>query len=463
MIALALALQVAVFAAVAAAFFAHRGASAFHPLLYYLIFHLLAFVVRPLLVHLAGFDGQWRYMGFTPSPQVFVLTLAVASVALVCFAAACLAVGAVRPPFVDRPGFADHAWRFDRADRRAFAWVAAVLLPLALYGAVLDLRLFGQHAARPDELGGGPGMLRDAATGFTVFFGTTAYLVKAHNLLAPLSVLCVVAARFRWWAYLPFLLFVGYRLYLGSRWGVVLALLMLLLVHLARARHRWPPLRASLAVLPIVVLFAWVGLDRDALRTLGLEARTHAPVERTYSPQSHLLDTPDFANFDYLAFIVDRVPAHTGTYSHFTQHLELFTRPVPRMLWPDKPVGPPIQLFNLNDHGRFYGRTRSLPGDGWMSLGWPGVVATLGAAGLLLGLMHRWLWRARAGVYTWLAYAAVLPATLQLFRDGALVSLARFSMWMLLPVLACWALSSLFRRAAARGPLADGEPVGAAR
>ena len=457
MIALALALQVAVFAAVAAVFLVHRGASAFHPLLYYLIFHLLAFVVRPLLVHLAGFDGQWRYMGFTPDPDVFVLTLAVASVALVCFAAACLAVGAVRPVFAEGP------WRFDGADRRAFAWVAAMLLPLALYGAVLDLQLFGRHAARPDELGGGPGMLRDAATGFTVFVGTTAYLVKAHNLLAPLSVLCVVAARFRWWAYLPFLLFVGYRLYLGSRWGVVLALLMLLLVHLARGRRRWPPLRASLAVLPIAVLFAWVGLDRDALRTLGLEPRTHAPVARTYSPERHLLDTPDFANFDYLAFIVDRVPGHTGTYSYFTQHLELFTRPVPRVLWPDKPVGPPVQLFNLNDHGRFYGRTRSLPGDGWMSLGWPGVVATLAVAGALLGLAHRWLWRARGRLYVWLAYAAALPATLQLFRDGALVSLARFSLWMLLPVLACWALSSLFRRSAVRTGRRDAAAMGAAR
>ena len=102
MIALGLTLQVAVFCAVAAAFLAHRSASAFHPLLYYLIFHLLAFVVRPLLVHLAGFDGQWRYMGFTPTPEGFVRALAVASVALVCFAAASLTAGTVRP-LVDDP------------------------------------------------------------------------------------------------------------------------------------------------------------------------------------------------------------------------------------------------------------------------------------------------------------------------------------------------------------------------
>jgi len=451
-IALGLSLQVAVFGAVAAAFLAHRSASAFHPLLYYLIFHLLAFVVRPLLVHLAGFDGQWRYMGFAPTPDAFVRTLAVASVALVCFAAASLTAGAVRPAFEDRP------WRFDRSDRRAFAWVAALLLPVALYGAVLDLALFGRHVAGPGDLGGGPGMIRDAATGFTVFFGTTAYLVKAHNLLAPLSVLCVVAARFRWWAYVPFLLFVIYRLYLGSRWAVVLALAMLLLVHLADGRRRWPSLKAGLAVLPVIGLFAWVGLDRDALRTFGVDGRTHAPVERAYGPQRHLLDTPDFANFDFLAFIVDRVPEQTGTYSYFTQHLELVTRPVPRVLWPGKPVGPPVQLFNLNDHGRFYGRTRSLPGDGWMSLGWIGVVATLLAAGASLGLLHRWLWRSGAGVYGWLAYAAVLPATIQLFRDGALVSLARFGMWMLVPVLACWALATVFRRL--RGD-SGREPAGA--
>jgi len=381
-------------------------------------------------------------MSFTPDAEGFVRSLAVASVGLVCFAAASLATGAARPAFAARP------WRFGRADRTAFACVAAVLLPVALYGAVLDLRLFGRYAADPADLAGDPGMLRDAATGFTVFAGTTAYLVKAHNLLAPLSVLCVVAGRFRWWAYTPFVLFLGYRLYLGSRWGVVLALAMLLLVQLARTRRRWPPLKACVAVLPVIGLFAWVGLDRDALRTLGGHPRAHAPLDRVYAPQRHPLDTPDFANFDYLAFIVDRVPARTGRYSHFSQHLELFTRPIPRMLWPGKPVGPPIRPFNLNDHGRFHGRTRSLPGDGWMSLGWPGVVLTLGAAGGLLGLAHRWLWRTRAGIYGWLVYAAGLPATIQLFRDGALVSLARFGMWMLLPVLACWALATLLRRLA---------------
>jgi hypothetical protein len=451
MIALGLSLQVAVFAALAAAFLLHRGASAFHPLLYYLLFHLLAFVVRPLLVQLAGFDGQWRYMGFEPAPDGFVQSLAVASLGLVCFAGACLLAGAARPAFAARP------WRFDRADRRAFAWVGALLLPVALTGAVLDLQLFGRHVDSAQALDGDAGMLRDAATGFTVFAGTTAYLVKAHNLLAPLSVLCVVAARFRWWAYAPFVLFVGYRLYLGSRWGVVLALVMLLLVHLARSRRRWPPLKASVAVLPVIALFAWVGLDRDALRTLGVDRRPHAPVERAYAQPRHLLDTPDFANFDYLAFIVDRVPEDTGSYSYFSQHLELFTRPVPRVLWPGKPVGPPVQLFNLNDHGRFYGRTRSLPGDGWMSLGWFGVVLTSVAAGALLGLAHRWLWRADRGVYAWLAYAALLPATIQLFRDGALVSLVRFGMWMLLPVLACWALATLFRRLAHAGRAERGQ------
>ncbi|WP_051431744.1 hypothetical protein [Rhodovibrio salinarum] len=452
MIALALTLQIAVFVGVGVAFLAHRGASAFHPLLYYLLFHLLAFVIRPLLVHLAGFDGQWRYMGFQPSDAGFVLTLAVSSLALICFAAGCLTAGAARPVFVGA------GWRFERADRLALACVAAVLLPVAVYAAHLDLRLFGEPATRPGQLSDHPSMLRDVATGFTVFAGTTAYLVKAHNLLAPFSVLCVVAGRFRWWAYVPFALFVGYRLYLGSRWGVVLALVMLLLIQLAHAGRRWPPLKASLAVLPVVVLFVWVGLDRDGLRTLGAEPPTHAPVTRAYTAPRHLLDTPDFANFDYLAFIIDRVPAQTGTYSYFSQHLELLTRPVPRVLWPDKPVGSPVTLFNLNDYGRFYGRTRALPGDGWMSLGWLGVVATSAVVGALLGLAHRWLWQPRTGIYGWLAYAAVLPATIQLFRDGALLSLARFGMWMAFPVVACWALAALFRRLAGAREQASGPP-----
>ncbi|WP_207436492.1 hypothetical protein, partial [Sabulibacter ruber] len=59
----------------------------------------------------------------------------------------------------------------------------------------------------------------------------------------------------------------------------------------------------------------------------------------------------DLGNFDYLSFILWVVPKESGTYTWFTQYLQLFTEPIPRVLWPAKPIGPPVQYFSLHDFG----------------------------------------------------------------------------------------------------------------
>ena len=103
-------------------------------------------------------------------------------------------------------------------------------------------------------------------------------------------------------------------------------------------------------------------------------------------------DTVDFANYDYLTYVVAMVPERTGRYSWGVQHLQLFTEPIPRALWKGKPVGAPVPYFNLNNYGNFLGLTVTLAGDGWMSGGWFGVVITAGIVGLIVGLAHRWFW-----------------------------------------------------------------------
>jgi hypothetical protein len=461
MIAVALGLQVALFLLVAALFLAWRGASLFHPLALYLAFHGLVFVLRPLLVHLGGFDSQWLFMGFRPTPAQVVETLAVASFALVVFAAASLWTGRV-PAHVSRPAPAPLA--FTPAERQAFHLVLLALLPLALFAAWRDLEVFGLIG---DPAFGGPGdMRRDPTTGHTVFVGTSAYIVKAHNLLVPLTALFVAVHRFQWWAYLPFLAFLGYRLYLSSRWGVIVACGILLLLHLTRARRRWPALAALLLALPLAAAFHAVGQDRAAFRALaGLSTPGVAMLERA-PPQAapgwiQGLDGPDFANFDYLAYIVAKVPAESGTHTYFTQYLALFTQPIPRALWPDKPIGPPVRLVDLNRHGRFYGRTWSLPGDGWMSLGWIGVGVTLAAAGALLGRAYAAVAARPQATLAVVAWCAFLPVAILWFRGGVITSVARLGMWMLLPVILWWVTARLLtwleRRRRPHGPQRAGE------
>ena len=85
MIEITLCAQVIVWLIVIGVFFASGEASLFHPVAWYLAFHGLVFVLRPILVHVFGFDFMWNYMIFRPTDEVFMRTLAATSVGLVVF------------------------------------------------------------------------------------------------------------------------------------------------------------------------------------------------------------------------------------------------------------------------------------------------------------------------------------------------------------------------------------------
>ncbi len=449
MIDLALMLQWLVLAAAVLPFAGRRDASLFHPYTLYLVFHALVFVLRPTTVHLLGFDEQWDYMRFTPTDAQFVRTLVVADVGLLAFAAGSLAAGRP-PPDAANPG-PSALPAPTPAQWTAFVATVAALLPLALFGAYRDALIFGTLAA-PGEAG----MFEPAGSNQTYFQNTTAYVVKAHNLLVPLAALTAWLARFRWWSLAPVALVVGYRVYLGSRWGMVLALGIVLLLLLHRQGLRWPPLRMALLAMPLLLGFHIVGENRDVLRNaLGVGEQRYEQRTRNWPRGLAKYDTPSFANFDFLAYVVAAVPERSHTYTYFTQHLELFTRPVPRMFWPGKPRGAPVKLVDLNRHGWFGKRTVSLVGDGWLSAGWLGVVVTCGGVGWLLARAYRWFAVRRERLFPVALYCCYLPASVLWFRGGELVGAVRYGAWMVLPVLVWWGLSALLthvrmRRAGAR-------------
>jgi hypothetical protein len=105
-----------------------------------------------------------------------------------------------------------------------------------------------------------------------------------------------------------------------------------------------------------------------------------------------------------------------------------------------------VPYFNLNDYGNFLGLTVTMAGDGWMSGGWVGVIITAGVVGLLIGLAHRWFWlKAQRDNILSLVYILGLAIIAQQYRDGGVVSTAKFLLWSWLPVvvwLGCnWLLS----------------------
>lgn len=424
MIEIALAAQVAVWLAVLVLFLASGQASIYHPLTVYLAFHLIVFVVRPVLVLLFGFEQEWLYMEIPASERHVFRALAVSSLGLVVFAGASVVSGWSDPCFK-----LSLAPCFSREQLRALLLTTLTLGPLVVYS--LRAVIAGDATT---ELRGNT----------IVMTGVTGYTVEAQHMAGALICAWLLAARFRWYALLVLAPYMACRAYIGtSRWTIVLLFLALGLVYAWQHRRRWLPASLVLCVVPLFLLFNFLGANRTLLQSY-FKGEDFIPAVQRLPGMSQLdrvkakFDGPDFANFDFLTYIVSRIPERTEAYTYGAQYLQLFTEPIPRKLWPGKPTGAPVRTFNLNDYGNFTGRTVTLVGDGWVSGGWIGVVLTMTLVGMVLGWCHRWFWRNADSVGITLLYTMGLAMLPQWFRDGG-ISIAKFLFWELSP-LVLWLL-----------------------
>ncbi|HLJ20538.1 MAG TPA: hypothetical protein VKU84_10080 [Stellaceae bacterium] len=424
---LVLTFQAVLWLSIALAFIGSRNASIFHPFTIYLVFHGMVFVFRPILENVLNFDRTFFWMMFYPTDDQIQTTLILTSLALVVFALASWVLVPAEPRFDRRlPG------RFTTAEWWALGVVVTLLSPVIAYSLYASLT----SATPGDDVGGALiQMDRDVNSGIATYTNTTGYIAEAEKCLGGICVMVAWGSRFRLWSFIPLVFYVTERTYIGwSRWTIVLTVMMVILVYIAYRRRRWMPIGMIAIALPTFLLFQQLGENRDAFKqlVLGTAPRDQGPVDNRNWLEKQ--DGPDFANFDFLTYVMDVVPEKTGTYTYFAQNLQLFTEPIPRILWPNKPIGEPIKFFDLNDYGNFEGLTWSLVGDGWISGGWLGVVITMIAVGYGLGRLHRWFWRGDATHFKILAYCTLLPLTVLTYRDGV-ISIAKFAFFTMTPLM----------------------------
>ena len=418
MIEIALAAQAILWLIVAGIFIASRQASVFHPATAYLGFHGLVFVLRPILVYTYNFDNNFAYMGFTPSSEVFMQTLAVSSVAMVSFVASCLIAGRSRLVFASQA-----PPEFTLLERRALLVTTLLLLPAMAYSV---------YATRY-------GVAGERVNGIYIMTNSTGYLNEAQDFVMPLLCVWMVVNRFHWLYLLPSVLYIGYRAWFGwSRWTILLFFVLMVVSYCWYHRRKWIPLWSIGAAIPILLLFNVIGHNRGVFKDLLAGEETQvASFDAGMSADEKIksqFDTQDFANFDYLTYIVWIVPGKTGTYTYGQQYLQLFTEPIPRILWKGKPVGAPVKTIDISAYGNFTGLTFSLAGDGWMSGGWIGVIVTLSIVGWLLGRAHRSFWRNSTNSLGCLLYLVALAMVPQWYRDGG-ISIAKFLLFNVTPIL----------------------------
>jgi len=446
MIGIVLAFQAAIWLALSYLFIRSSNASIFHPFAYYLAFHGVVFVIWPILQYVFDFESMFYYMWFYPSEGRMIFALWLATLGLFCFAYFNWMLDRTVPR-LDRPnppGYTADEWR-------AFVILAILLVPLALYSFYLYMGTSAEGGALIS-------MWRDPETGISVNTNSTGYLTLAHFFLIPLSLILIWGTRFRLWSFLPFMVQIAMQLYIGwGRWAIVLPMVMLGLLFLLHRKKRWIPLSFIAVAIPVFIVFQQLGENRGTYQSFftGESVTRDLP---NYDRWIDRFDTADFANIDYLTYIIDVVPEQSGTYSYFTHYLQIFTEPVPRILWPGKPIGPPINLVNLNDYGNFVGLTTSIIGDGWISAGFIGVAITLGIVGFLTARMHRWFWSGDSSNLKILTYCIFVPLTIQWYRDGG-ISITKFMLLTMGPVFLWRGILRVIQSAASRRRSKGGDLV----
>lgn len=312
--------------------------------------------------------------------------------------------------------------RVRKVEVTSFALMSLLVLPLGLYSTISTIG--GIHS---DAVG------MELINGIRVHTKSTGYIADAKNVLFGYVILAVFVFRFKWYSFIPFLAFIAHRAFIGyGRWGIILSVISLLVIYLYKSKSHWPKKQWVILVPLFFLLFNVIGHNRDYIRGFFEEVDQGYNVYEQEGFNS--LDTLDFANFDYLTFIVDVIPEKTNEYRYGAHYLQLFTEPIPRIFWHSKPFGEPIKFYDLNDYGNFLGLTYSLPGDGWSSGGYIGVVVTIFIFAFLIGRYYSYFCKNLDSPNVVCAYATFFPILIQLYRDGG-ISVFKFMLFVSFPIL----------------------------
>jgi hypothetical protein len=419
-----LALAALVFIAVSFWYVRSGYFSVYHPFTLYLAFHGFLFVVRPIVARAMDFRFVYLLYNFTPSGADKIDAILISIVGLLSFAFFCFRQGNLPMRFnIDAITIEER-----RALRLPFYLVGAICFPIGFYSLY---RLW--DASNNDMVLAT--MAMDKTTRILVNTEGSGYLKEAQLMLATCGAILAWLLRFRLLAVLPLAIFVVLRAGTGGRGPFVAAAATLGLLWLYERRQRWPSPRLLLGLALLLVVFNTVGVDRG--RSIRQWFGTDKTLDHNYSGQPDLLplEGMDFANLEYLEYVVYAVPQRTHSYSYFTEELQLFTEPIPRTLWAGKPFGSPIQMFNLFKYGNPIGMTVTLPGTGWAGAGWLGVIFWCGLWGYVLGLIYRKYALGPQSAFHTIAYMTLLSSLIVAYRDGGLVTLARQNIFYMAPIL----------------------------
>lgn len=420
-----------------------KQASIYHPFLYYLIFDFIVFTMRAPLIYFRDYSFVYNVYMFQPSMGEKTTALLATMVALAVFGATNLSVA--KTPIVFRSRIIEDAKR--TAYVKPVLIVAAVLAPLGIYS------LYTSWSA---GITGVSTMVMDSATGVAINTESNGYVFEARNMLGTVAILCAWVGNFSWISCIPTAIFAVLSAGVSKRGVFVVAMIGLALIWLYQNRRTWPKRHWLIWLALAMALFSAAGEDRGR-SVRGLFVEEQAELYRdSRAQEQQFMEGMDFANLEYLEYLVYVVPERSGTYGYFLDNLQIFTEPVPRALWKSKPIGEPFPLISIFKYGNPVGMTRSVAGEGWFNLGFIGVAIWSGLFGLLWGLFYEGFARGTPSNTRMLTYLVLLPLSILFYRDGVALTILRFGIFLVAPTALLHLLTRRVRVRLAPGKLVQG-------
>ena len=374
------------------------------PIFIYLVFHSISFVLKPYLIYYAGFNFGYQYMEFKLDAANFNSTIFISMIGLFF-----LYLGSylcLKNEIIDYHFLRNTSFKSFKPHKYDYHTLIILFLVIAPFGIHSLININALHESTN----------QNNVFAVRVFEQSSGYYFFSNIAFGSLLLLFFFLKKFSILSSIPLMIYLYIRIDYGwSRFSFILVLVTLGLLFLIYNIEKKKIFLIS--SLGIAALFQFVG-------------RTRAISGGGFSNYDNL----DIANFESLSFITKIVPEATKTYTYFTQYLQFFTEPIPRMFWKSKPIGSPVQLFNLNDYGNFNVLTTSLIGDGWMSFGYFGIMVMMTLTGyfctkLFIGLTKNY----QDTVYVFL-YTVQLPVLIMWFRDGGIGFLKIF-LFYALPII----------------------------
>ena len=229
----------------------------------------------------------------------------------------------------------------------------------------------------------------------------------------------------------------------GSRFRVILPIIMLCMIYLDRKHLRWPRMPTiivllvfGLAFFPLKSIGRAIRDGKDIASILDISRDTFADIQSGKHGDSNMLDT--------VAATLTLVDDHNSLFLGKT-YLSVITLPIPRLLWPEKP-GLADWLHDISTPSRPIdkcGMASTVLCESYANFGYIGILVIPPLLAYGTGRAYFRAYRAPYFSVSRFFYYVLACNLIQIYRDG-LTSIVVFTLFQMTPMMAIVVLHLLF-------------------